>query len=97
MNLVLHRAQVALNMPDFDISDQVASQLNKMLPSAWAIPPDGVAVSASAAGRARRRSDAHGGCDAGGRAGHACRDRTAGSGAGQEGVRPPAAQVMPTI
>ena len=45
MNLVLHRAQVALNMPDFDISDQVASQLNKMLPSV-VIPPDGVAVSA---------------------------------------------------
>jgi Skp family chaperone for outer membrane proteins len=45
MNLVLHRAQVALNMPDFDISDQVASQLNKMLPSVI-IPPDGVSVSA---------------------------------------------------
>jgi Skp family chaperone for outer membrane proteins len=47
MNLVLHRAQVALNMPDFDISDQVAGQLNKMLPSVI-IPPDGVAVSAVA-------------------------------------------------
>jgi Skp family chaperone for outer membrane proteins len=47
MNLVLHRAQVALNMPDFDISDQVASQLNKMLPNVI-IPPDGVAVSALA-------------------------------------------------
>jgi Skp family chaperone for outer membrane proteins len=45
MNLVLHRAQVALNMPDFDISDQVASQLNKMLPGV-VIPPDGVSVSA---------------------------------------------------
>jgi len=45
MNLVLHRAQVALNMPDFDISDQVASQLNKMLPTV-VIPPDGVSVSA---------------------------------------------------
>jgi Skp family chaperone for outer membrane proteins len=44
MNLVMHRAQVALNMPDFDISDQVASQLNKMLPSVL-IPPDGVPVS----------------------------------------------------
>jgi Skp family chaperone for outer membrane proteins len=44
MNIVLHRAQVALNMPDFDISDQVASQLNKMLPGV-VIPPDGVAVS----------------------------------------------------
>ncbi len=45
MNLVMHRAQVALNMPDFDISDQVASQLNKMLPKV-VIPPDGVAVTA---------------------------------------------------
>ena len=45
MNLVLHRAQVALNMPDFDISDQVADQLNKMLPTV-VIPPDGVSVSA---------------------------------------------------
>ncbi len=45
MNLVLHRAQVALNMPDFDISDQVAAQLNKMLPTVI-IPPDGVSVSA---------------------------------------------------
>ncbi len=47
MNLVLHRAQVALNMPDFDISDQVAGQLNKMLPTV-VIPPDGVAVSSIA-------------------------------------------------
>jgi Skp family chaperone for outer membrane proteins len=45
MNLVMHRAQVALNMPDFDISDQVAAQLNKMLPTV-VIPPDGVSVSA---------------------------------------------------
>jgi len=33
MNLVLHRAQVALNVNDFDITEQVAEQLNKMLPS----------------------------------------------------------------
>jgi Skp family chaperone for outer membrane proteins len=51
MNLVLHRAQVALNMPDFDISDQVAGQLNKMLPSV-VIPPDGVSVTAMQAGGA---------------------------------------------
>jgi Skp family chaperone for outer membrane proteins len=43
MNLVLHRSQVALNMPEFDISDQVASQMNKMLPTVL-IPPDGVAL-----------------------------------------------------
>jgi Skp family chaperone for outer membrane proteins len=47
MNLVLHRAQVALNMPDFDISEQVATQLNKMLPTV-VIPPDGVPVAAVA-------------------------------------------------
>jgi Skp family chaperone for outer membrane proteins len=33
MNLVLHRAQVALNINEFDITDQVAEQLNKVLPS----------------------------------------------------------------
>ena len=41
MNLVLHRAQVALNINEFDITDQVAEQLNKILPSVQ-IPPDGV-------------------------------------------------------
>jgi Skp family chaperone for outer membrane proteins len=41
MNLVLHRSQVALNTSEFDISDQVAQQLNKVLPTVQ-IPPDGV-------------------------------------------------------
>jgi Skp family chaperone for outer membrane proteins len=41
MNLVLHRAQVALNVNEFDITDQVGEQLNKLLPSVQ-IPPDGV-------------------------------------------------------
>jgi Skp family chaperone for outer membrane proteins len=41
MNLVLHRAQVALNVNQFDITDQVTEQLNKILPSV-VIPPDGV-------------------------------------------------------
>jgi Skp family chaperone for outer membrane proteins len=41
MNLVLHRAQVALNVNEFDITDQVAEQLNKVLPSVT-IPADGV-------------------------------------------------------
>ncbi len=45
MNLVLHRAQVALNVNQFDITDQVAEQLNKILPSV-VIPPDGVSPSA---------------------------------------------------
>lgn len=41
MNLVLHRAQVALNVNQFDITEQVAEQLNKILPSVI-VPPDGV-------------------------------------------------------
>jgi Skp family chaperone for outer membrane proteins len=40
MNLVLHRAQVALNVNEFDITQQVTEQLNKLLPSVD-IPPDG--------------------------------------------------------
>ena len=39
MNLVLHRAQVALNFNEFDITDQVADQLNKVVPSVN-IPPE---------------------------------------------------------
>jgi Skp family chaperone for outer membrane proteins len=41
MNLVLHRQDVALNVNGFDITDEVTSQLNKILPSVT-IPPDGV-------------------------------------------------------
>jgi Skp family chaperone for outer membrane proteins len=41
MNLVLHRSQVALNINEFDITDQVATQLNKVLPSVQ-IPAEGV-------------------------------------------------------
>ena len=41
MNLVLHRQQVALNVNEFDITEQVAEQLNKLLPTV-VIPPDGV-------------------------------------------------------
>lgn len=41
MNLVLHRAQVALNVNEFDITDQVTQQLNSVLPSVI-IPPDGI-------------------------------------------------------
>ena len=32
MNLVLHRSQVALNVNAFDVTDEVAKQLNKILP-----------------------------------------------------------------
>ena len=42
MNIVLHRAQVALNVNEFDLTDQVFAQLNKTLPSVI-LPPDGVA------------------------------------------------------
>lgn len=40
MNLVLHRQQVALNVAEFDITDEVTAQLNTLLPSV-VIPPDG--------------------------------------------------------
>lgn len=48
MNLVLHRAQVALNMNEFDISEQVATELNKILP-AVSIPPEVPAPAAAPA------------------------------------------------
>ncbi len=49
MNLVLHRAQVALNINEFDITEPVVEQINKVLPSV-VLPPDGVsAVAAQAA------------------------------------------------
>jgi Skp family chaperone for outer membrane proteins len=48
MNLIVHRAQVALNVSDFDITDEVTAQLNKLLPTVI-IPPDGVSPNAQAA------------------------------------------------
>ena len=44
MNLVLHRAQVALNVNEFDITEQVVEQMNKIMP-AVILPPDGVSPS----------------------------------------------------
>lgn len=41
LNLVLHRSQVALNEPEFDITEEVIVLLNKTLPTV-AIPPEGV-------------------------------------------------------
>jgi Skp family chaperone for outer membrane proteins len=38
MNLILHREQVALNINAFDITSDVAAQLNKLLPSV-SVPP----------------------------------------------------------
>ena len=48
MNLVLHRAQVALNVNEFDITEQVVEQLNKVLPSV-SLPADGVEPPTAAA------------------------------------------------
>ncbi len=39
MNLVLHRSQVALNVNDFDISEEIATQLNKLLTTVT-VPPE---------------------------------------------------------
>ena len=47
MNLVLHRQQVALNVNEFDITDQVIEQMNKTMPNA-SIPADGVSPVAQA-------------------------------------------------
>lgn len=41
MNIVMHRQMVALNVPEFDITEQVAGELNKAL-SSVVLPPDGV-------------------------------------------------------
>ncbi len=41
MNLVLRREQVALNVNEFDITEPVVEQMNKVLPSVT-LPPDGV-------------------------------------------------------
>jgi len=43
INVVLHREQVALNAPEFDLTEAVIQQLNKVLPSVL-IPPDGVSL-----------------------------------------------------
>jgi len=48
MNMVLHRSQVALNVNEFDITDQVVEQVNKVMPAVH-IPPEGVSPAAFAA------------------------------------------------
>ncbi len=48
MNLVLHRAQVALNMNEFDITEEVTKQLNQVLPSVT-VPPDDAFAKVTAA------------------------------------------------
>ena len=64
MNLVLHRAQVALNINEFDITDQVTQQMNKVMPSIN-IPPDGVSPLAQASAQARHGGAADAGLGAG--------------------------------
>jgi Skp family chaperone for outer membrane proteins len=41
INMVLHHSNVVLNMPQFDITDEVVQQLNKVLPTVQ-IPPEDV-------------------------------------------------------
>jgi len=48
MNLVLHRAQVALNINEFDVTEQVVEQMNKVLASVT-LPPEGVSAAVAAA------------------------------------------------
>ena len=57
MNLVLHRTQIALNINEFDISDQVAEQLNKILPTV-AVPADGSSPLAALAEQQRLQREA---------------------------------------
>jgi hypothetical protein len=57
MNLVLHRAQVALNVNEFDITQAVVDQLNKVLPTV-VLPPDGVSPATFAPAQAAAPSAA---------------------------------------
>jgi Skp family chaperone for outer membrane proteins len=43
INVVFHREQVVLNAPEFDLTETVVQQLNKMLPTV-VIPPEGVSL-----------------------------------------------------
>ncbi|HQT59950.1 MAG TPA: OmpH family outer membrane protein [Acidiphilium sp.] len=54
MNLVLHRSQVALNVNAFDITKEVADQLNKILPQV-AVPPSVVPKMAHGAHKAAKK------------------------------------------
>jgi Skp family chaperone for outer membrane proteins len=58
MNLVLHRSQVALNVNEFDISQEVAAQLNKILP-AVAVPPSVVPKAALSQAKALQAKGPH--------------------------------------
>ena len=43
MNIILHGPQTALYLPEFDITPQVVTELNKVQPTVT-LPPDGVSV-----------------------------------------------------
>lgn len=43
INVVMHREQIVLNAPEFELTETVIQQLNKMLPTV-VIPPDGVSL-----------------------------------------------------
>ncbi len=47
INFVMHRQSVALNSPEFDITEQVVTELNKLMPTVE-IAPDGVSPLANA-------------------------------------------------
>lgn len=51
INFVMHRQSVALNSPEFDITDQVVAELNKLMPTVD-ISPDGVSPLANASATA---------------------------------------------
>ena len=51
VNLVLHRQGTILNAPEFDLTEQVAAELNKLMPTV-AITPDGVSPLAAPAAAA---------------------------------------------
>ena len=57
MNIVLHRQQVALNANEFDITVQVADQLNKLLPSVQ-VPADGSSPIAALAAQQKAAAQA---------------------------------------
>jgi len=88
MNLVLHRAQVALNVNEFDITAQVTEQLNKLLPSV-SIPPDGQEPPLAA--NTGPNTGANTGTDGGANAGQAAVNPTPAERSEAAGSEPPAA------
>jgi Skp family chaperone for outer membrane proteins len=84
MNLVLHRQQVALNVNEFDLTEQVTQQLNKVLPAVM-IPPDGVSPAQMAQTQGRPGQTA------------TAQPATAQPGAGPAGGATPASATAPAV